>query len=57
MNFQDDPKFQSLAAWPHETLVKFAQEAYVRLKEQEEAIQQLRNDLRDAMKMVRESNK
>lgn len=46
----DTPNF---AAWKLETLAAFALEAYLRLQAQEEAISQLRNDFRDAMKLVR----
>lgn len=42
------------AAWKHESLVKFASEAYDRMGQQEEALAQLRLDLRDAMQLVRE---
>jgi len=48
----DLPNF---AAWNHETLAKFASEAYQRMQEQQEAIEQLRGDLKDAMRLVRSS--
>lgn len=51
---QDVPNF---AAWSIPTLVSFAQDAYVRMQEQEGAIEQLRLDLKDAMRMLRERNK
>ena len=47
---QDLPNF---AAWNHETLAKFALEAYQRMQAQQEAIEQLRGDLKDAMKEIR----
>lgn len=47
---RDVPTF---AAWQTDNLVRFAQDAYVRMQEQEEAIAQLRLDLKDAMKMLR----
>ena len=34
------PYFES---WPHDSLVKFSKEAYVRLQKQEEELQRLRN--------------
>ena len=46
----DTPNF---AAWNHETLAKFALEAYLRMQAQQEAIEQLRGDLKDAMQLVR----
>ena len=50
----DVPNF---AAWSIPTLVSFAQDAYVKMQEQGEAIEQLRLDLKDAMHMLRERNK
>ena len=46
----DLPNF---AAWERATLDKFALDAYLRLQAQQEAIEQLRQDLRDAMKLLR----
>ena len=43
----------NFAAWERETLDKFATEAYQRLQAQEDALEQLRGDLKDAMKMLR----
>jgi hypothetical protein len=40
-------------AWERQTLDKFAVDAYIRLQQQSEAIEQLRQDLRDAMKLLR----
>jgi hypothetical protein len=48
----DIPNF---AAWSNENLAKFALEAYLRLQAQQEAIEQLRGDLKDAMQLVRAS--
>lgn len=52
---KDDPKFESLAAWSHASLVKFAQDAYVRMQQDHQTIEQLRLDLKDAMKLLRET--
>lgn len=49
---KDAPNF---AAWSLENLVNFATESYQRMIVQDEALEQLRLDLRDAMKLVRES--
>lgn len=46
----DTPNF---AAWDRDTLDRFAQDAYVQMRSLTEANEQLRNDLRDAMAMVR----
>ena len=43
----------NFSAWERETLDKFAAEAYLRLQQQEEALEQLRLDLKDAMKLLR----
>lgn len=50
---EDDPKFDSIAAWPHETLAKFAQECYMQNKELRDINEQLRLDLKDAMAELR----
>ena len=47
---QDTPNF---AAWSNENLAKFALEAYLRLQAQQDALEQLRGDLKDAMQLVR----
>lgn len=49
---QDLPNF---AAWSNENLAKFALEAYLRLQAQQDALEQLRGDLKDAMQLVRAS--
>ncbi len=46
----DIPNF---AAWNTETLAKFAAEAYVKMQHQQETIEQLRQDWKDAMVEVR----
>ena len=43
----------NFASWERETLDKFATEAYLRLQWQEDALEQLRGDLKDAMKLLR----
>jgi hypothetical protein len=46
----DLPNF---AAWERQTLDRFALDAYIRLQQQQEALEQLRQDLRDAMALLR----
>jgi hypothetical protein len=43
--------------WSQENLVKFAAEAYAKMQEQQERIEQLQNELKDAIKAYRELNK
>jgi outer membrane protein TolC len=43
--------------WSHENLASFAAEAYVKMQEQQERIEQLQNELKDAIKAYRELNK
>lgn len=50
---EDDPKFSSIAAWPNDLLVKFAQDAYLRMKEDREIIEQLRLDNKDLSSQLR----
>lgn len=45
------PTFET---WNHENLVKFAAEAYQKMQQQQERIEQLQNDLKDAIKAYRE---
>jgi hypothetical protein len=45
------PTFET---WSHENLVKFAAEAYQKMQEQHDLIQQLQNDVKDAIKAYRE---
>jgi hypothetical protein len=47
----DTPNF---AAWTNENLSKFALDAYLRLQAQQDAIEQLRGDLKDAMQLIRQ---
>jgi hypothetical protein len=49
---KDAPNF---AAWSIETLAKFAEDAYVRMQEQQEAIEQYQKDLKDAMVALRKA--
>ena len=42
--------------WSQENLANFAWDAYVKMKEQADVIEQLRQDFKDAMKLVRETN-
>jgi len=46
----DGPNF---AAWSHENLARFAEDAYWRMKEQQDAMEESRRDLRDAMEIIR----
>ena len=48
------PTFET---WSHENLAKFAAEAYVKLQEQQDYIQQLQNDVQDALNAYRKLNK
>jgi uncharacterized protein YegP (UPF0339 family) len=43
----------NFAAWNHETLAKFASDAYLRMQEQQEAIEQLQQNWKDAMQEIR----
>ena len=49
----DLPNF---AAWERTTLDRFALDAYLRLQAQQEALEQLRGDLRDAMGLLRKNS-
>jgi hypothetical protein len=53
MNQPKDPP--NFAAWNHETLAKFASEAYQRMQEQQNAIEQYQGDLKDAMVQLRKA--
>ena len=44
------------AAWEHQNLVRFAEEAYVRLKQQHEALEQATANFKDAMVELRKLN-
>ena len=43
--------------WSQESLADFASDAFKRIKKQDDAIEQLRKDLSDAMKLLRELNR
>jgi hypothetical protein len=43
--------------WSQENLAKFAVESYKKMQEQQERIEQLQNELKDAIKAYRELNK
>lgn len=40
--------------WSYENLAKFAVEAYAKMQQQQDQIEQLQNDLKDAIKAYRE---
>jgi hypothetical protein len=44
------PTFES---WSQENLANFAKEAYIKLQEQQDYIEQLQNDLKDAINAYR----
>ena len=46
----DIPNF---AAWNNENLAKFAQDSYRKLQEQQDHIEQLQGDLKDALNEIR----
>lgn len=48
------PTFEN---WSQENLAKFAAEAYTKMQQQQERIEQLQNDLKDAIKAYREVSK
>ena len=52
-NKRETPEF---ANWEHDTLAKFATEVYIRLQDEQAANEQLRMDLKDAMKLARIEN-
>ena len=47
----------TFSTWDRPTLDKFALEAYLRLREQQDQLEQLRGDLKDAIEAYRELNK
>lgn len=47
---RDTPNF---AAWSNENLASFAKDSYLRMQQQQDAIMQLRGDLKDAMAQLR----
>jgi hypothetical protein len=50
---RETPNFTT---WQHDTLARFATECYIRLQDEQEANEQLRMDLKDAMKLARIEN-
>ena len=46
---RETPNF---ATWQHDTLAKFAHEVYIRLQDEQAANEQLRRDVKDAMKLA-----
>lgn len=50
---RETPNF---ATWQHDTLAKFAHEVYTKLQDEQAANEQLRLDLKDAMKLARIEN-
>ena len=47
----------TFSTWDRAVLDKFALEAYLRLREQQDQLEQLRGDLKDAIEAYRELNK
>ena len=47
----------TFATWDRAVLDKFAMEAYLRLQQQQDQLEQLRGDLKDAIKAYRALNK
>ena len=47
----------TFATWDRATLDKFALESYLRLREQQDQLEQLRGDLKDAIEAYRALNK
>ena len=47
----------TFATWERETLDKFALHAYLRLQQQQDQLEQLRGDLKDAIEAYRALNK
>jgi hypothetical protein len=51
----NEPKdLPNFAAWSNKNLADFCTEAYIRMQEQQDAMEQLRQDWKDAMKITRE---
>lgn len=56
MNTDSSPKNEpDFPAWKLETLAKFAQDAWLKMREQEAEIEQLRLDLKTALNAYREA--
>lgn len=49
------PEPPPFVKWSHESLVKFATDAYHRMRQDAETIEQLRQDFKDAMNLVRKT--
>lgn len=45
----------NFAAWTHSNLAQFAEESYIRMMQQQEAIEQYQRDLKDAMTQLRKA--
>ena len=43
----------NFAAWSHSNLAQFAEESYIRMQQQQDAIGQLQSDFKDAMAELR----
>ena len=43
----------NFAAWSHSNLAQFAEESYIRMQQQQDAIEQLQSDFKDAMAELR----
>ena len=48
-----NPDTPNFTAWSNENLANFAVAAYLRMQAQDAALEQLRGDLKDAMKLLR----
>ena len=46
----------NFAAWSHENLARFAEESYVRLKQQQDALEQATANFKNAMVELRKLN-
>jgi len=52
----NEPKdLPNFAAWSNETLAKFCMDSYIRMQEQQDAIEQYQGDLKDAMAQLRKA--
>jgi len=53
-NFYRRSAMPAFNTWSQENLAKFAAEAYAKMQQQQDQIEQLQNDLKDAIKAYRE---
>ena len=53
MPTNDKKDLPNFAAWSNKNLADFATEAYVRMQEQQESVEQAQKDLKDAMVELR----